>query len=74
MATPRMTADIDAPLTQREAEVLGQMANGLTNKELAEALHVCYETIKEHVQNILCKIGVKDRTQAAVWAVRKGLV
>ncbi len=74
MATPRITADIDAPLTQREAEVLRQMANGLTNKEVAQALHISYETIKEHVQHILRKIGLTDRTQAAVWAVRKGLV
>ena len=74
MSTPRMTADIDVPLTQREGEVLRQMANGLTNKEIAEVLHVSYETIKDHVQHILRKIGVDDRTQAAVWAVRKGLV
>ncbi len=74
MSTPRMTADIDVPLTQREGEVLRQLANGLTNKEIAEVLHVSYETIKDHVQRILCKIGLKDRAQAAVWAVRKGLV
>lgn len=73
LATPRITADIDAPLTQREAEVLRQMANGLTNKEVAQALHISFETIKEHSQHILRKIGVDDRTQAAVWAVRKGL-
>ena len=47
---------------------------GLTNKEIAQALHISYETVKEHVQHILRKIGVSDRTQAAVWAVRKGLV
>ncbi|MGO8749174.1 MAG: response regulator [Thermoguttaceae bacterium] len=74
MATPRITADIEVPLTQREAEVLRQMAYGLTNKEIAESLHVSYETVKEHVQHILNKIGLGDRTQAAVWAVRKGLV
>ncbi len=74
MATPRVAADIDVPLTQREAEVLRQMANGLTNKDIAETLHISYETVKEHVQHILRKIGVSDRTQAAVWAVRKELV
>jgi DNA-binding NarL/FixJ family response regulator len=73
LATPRMTADIDVPLTQREGEVLRQMAKGLTNKEIAEVLHVSYETIKEHVQHIFRKIGVDDRTQAAVWAIRKKL-
>jgi DNA-binding NarL/FixJ family response regulator len=74
MSTPRITADIDVPLTQREGEVLRHLANGLTNKEIAVALHVSYETIKDHVQRILGKIGLSDRTQAAVWAVRNGLV
>lgn len=74
LATPRLNADIDAPLTQRESEVLRQLALGLTNKEIAQSLHISYETVKEHVQHILRKIGVSDRTQAAVWAVRRGLV
>lgn len=74
LATPRLSADVEVPLTQRESEVLRQLALGLTNKEIAAALHISYETVKEHVQHILRKIGVSDRTQAAVWAVRKGLV
>ena len=74
LATPRLTADVEVPLTQRESEVLRQLALGLTNKEIAQALHISYETVKEHVQHILRKIGVSDRTQAAVWAVRQGLV
>jgi len=74
LATPRLTADVEVPLTQRESEVLRQLAYGLTNKEIAQALHISYETVKEHVQHILRKIGVSDRTQAAVWAVRKQLV
>lgn len=74
LATPRMSDDIEVPLTQRESEVLGQLAHGLTNKEIAQALGISYETVKEHVQHILRKVGVSDRTQAAVWAVRKGLV
>jgi DNA-binding NarL/FixJ family response regulator len=74
LATPRLAADVEVPLTQRESEVLRQLAYGLTNKEIALALHISYETVKEHVQHILRKIGVSDRTQAAVWAVRKGLV
>ena len=74
LATPRLAADVDVPLTQRESEVLRQLAFGLTNKEIAQSLHISYETVKEHVQHILRKIGVSDRTQAAVWAVRKGLV
>jgi DNA-binding NarL/FixJ family response regulator len=74
LATPRLTADVEVPLTQRESEVLRQLAYGLTNKEIAGALRISYETVKEHVQHILRKIGVTDRTQAAVWAVRKELV
>jgi DNA-binding NarL/FixJ family response regulator len=74
LATPRLTADVEVPLTQRESQVLGQLAKGSTNKEIAKALQISYETVKEHVQHTLRKIGVNDRTQAAVWAVRKGLV
>ena len=66
--------DCETPLTKREGEVLKQLALGLTNKEIALALSISYETVKEHVQHILRKIGVSDRTQAAVWAVRNGLV
>ena len=73
MATPRLATDAEVALTQREGEVLRQMASGLTNKQIAEALHISYETVKEHVQHVLGKIGVTDRTQAAVWAVRKNL-
>ncbi len=74
LATPRLASDIDVPLTQRESEVLRQVALGLTNKEIAKTLEISYETVKEHVQHILRKVGVTDRTQAAVWAVRKKLV
>lgn len=74
LSTPRLNSDVDVPLTQRESEVLRQLAFGLTNKEIAAALNISYETVKEHVQHILRKVGVSDRTQAAVWAVRKGLV
>lgn len=74
LATPRVAGDIEVPLTQRETEVLAQLALGLTNKEIAQVLGISYETVKEHVQHVLQKIGVSDRTQAAVWAVRKGLV
>jgi DNA-binding NarL/FixJ family response regulator len=74
LATPRLTSDVEVPLTKRESEVLRQLALGLTNKEIAGTLDISYETVKEHVQHILRKVGVSDRTQAAVWAVRKGLV
>jgi DNA-binding NarL/FixJ family response regulator len=74
LAAPRNGTDADVPLTKRESEVLKQLAFGLTNKEIAQSLGISYETVKEHVQHILRKIGVSDRTQAAVWAVRKNLV
>jgi DNA-binding NarL/FixJ family response regulator len=74
LASPRMPANVEVPLTHRESEVLHQLAFGLTNKEIAQALSISYETVKEHVQHILRKIGVTDRTQAAVWAVRNGIV
>ncbi|MBL9084691.1 MAG: response regulator transcription factor [Planctomycetales bacterium] len=74
LATPRMSGEVEVPLTQRESEVLRQLAHGLTNKEIGQSLGISYETVKEHVQHILRKIGVNDRTQAAVWAVRKNLV
>ncbi|MGQ9605226.1 MAG: response regulator [Thermogutta sp.] len=74
LATPRLGTDVDVPLTHRESEVLKQLALGLTNKEIATQLSISYETVKEHVQHILRKIGVADRTQAAVWAVRNKLV
>jgi len=64
----------DVPLTNRETQVLRHLALGLSNKEIGRSLEISVETVKEHVQNILRKIQVTDRTQAAVWAVRKGLV
>jgi len=70
---PRGGSDPDGALTKRENEVLKQLALGLSNKEIAQALDISYETVKEHVQHILRKLGVADRTQAAVWAVRKGI-
>jgi DNA-binding NarL/FixJ family response regulator len=66
--------DDQIPLTNRETQVLRHVALGLSNKEIGRSLSISIETVKEHVQNILRKIAVTDRTQAAVWAVRKGLV
>lgn len=74
LATPRLNLDVEVPLTQRESDVLKQLTFGQTNKEIAQSLNISYETVKEHVQHILRKVGVSDRTQAAVWAVRKGVV
>ena len=74
LSTPRVSIDLEVPLTRRESEVLKQLALGLSNKEIGQSLSISYETVKEHVQHILRKIGVSDRTQAAVWAVRKEIV
>jgi DNA-binding NarL/FixJ family response regulator len=73
LATRRLQADVEVPLTEREAQVLRHMAGGLTNKQIAVEMEISYETVKEHVQHVLGKLGLSDRTQAAVWAVRNGL-
>jgi DNA-binding NarL/FixJ family response regulator len=64
----------DIPLTNREMQVLRHVALGLRNREIGHSLGISIETVKEHVQNILRKIDATDRTQAAVWAVKKSLV
>ncbi|HHT73293.1 MAG TPA: response regulator transcription factor [Firmicutes bacterium] len=61
-------------LTQRELEVLRLIGEGMTNQEIAEKLFIGIKTVKTHVSNILSKLGVADRTQAAVYAHRHNLV
>ncbi|MGQ4364310.1 response regulator [Streptomyces sp. SAS_272] len=60
-------------LTEREREVLGLIADGRSNREIARALVLSEKTVKTHVSNILMKLDVADRTQAALWAVRHGV-
>jgi DNA-binding NarL/FixJ family response regulator len=74
MATRQKQEDAEVSLTQRETQVLRHLALGLSNKEIGRSLSISIETVKEHVQHLLRKIDATDRTQAAVWAVRKGLV
>jgi DNA-binding NarL/FixJ family response regulator len=57
-------------LTAREREVLAELAKGRSNREIARALHVAEKTVKAHVSSVLAKLGVQDRTQAALFAVR----
>ncbi len=61
-------------LSQREHEVLGLLAEGLSNQLIAERLGIGEKTVKTHVSSILRKLGVPSRTQAALYAVRIGLV
>ncbi len=61
-------------LTSRELEVLIQVANGMFNKEIATSLNISERTVKNHISNIFKKIGVFDRTQAAVFAIKNDLV
>lgn len=64
----------EVPLTRREYQVLRHLAYGLSNREIGFSLKISVETVKEHVQNILRKFDMPDRTAAAVWAVKRGLV
>ncbi|MET9964119.1 response regulator transcription factor [Streptomyces sp. NPDC006326] len=60
-------------LTDREREVLALIADGRSNREIARALVLSEKTVKTHVSNILMKLDLADRTQAALWAVRHGI-
>ncbi len=62
------------PLTPREREVLALIGRGMANKVIARELSLSEKTVKAHVSSILAKLGVADRTQAALYAVRAGLV
>jgi len=63
-----------APLSARELEVLGLIAQGLTNRQIAHSLGVKEETIKMHVRNIMDKLQVQDRTEAVTLAHRRGII
>lgn len=79
----KLVSQLDAPekpcpgalsITPRESQVLQHIALGLSNEEIARSLAISIETVKEHVANLLRKLKVPDRTAAAVWAVRAGVV
>ena len=70
MLAPRSGVDT---LTQRELSVLGHVAQGRTNREIAQSLGISERTARTHVSNILAKLGLQSRTQAALLAVREGI-
>ncbi|MDE7179042.1 MAG: response regulator transcription factor [Lachnospiraceae bacterium] len=73
-----LNRDVDkdkvASLTNRELEVLVQVANGMFNKEIAMNLNISERTVKNHISNIFKKIDVSDRTQAAVFAIKNNII
>jgi two-component system, NarL family, response regulator LiaR len=71
---PVAPADARAALTEREVEVLQRLAQGATNKSIAQSLGVGEATVKSHVSSLLAKLGLKSRTQAALHALREGWV
>jgi two-component system, NarL family, response regulator LiaR len=78
-AAERLMREVKAPdkpeaLTVRESEVLSLLAHGKSNKEIASKLFISETTVKTHVSNILMKLGVASRTQAALYAVQIGLI
>jgi two-component system, NarL family, response regulator LiaR len=70
----RLNVPESNPLTPRETEVLCHIADGLSNKQIAEQLDISVATIKTHVEDILKKLSASDRTQAAVKALRQGII
>ena len=73
-AKVRQIPDLVDPLSEREYEVLRCIIQGMKNSEIAEALFLSSETIKSHVSTTIQKLGVRDRTQAAVYALTHGLI
>ena len=69
-----MGREIQGELTGREQEVLTLVARGLTNRQIAQRLAISEKTVSVHVSNILSKLGLASRTQAALYATRVGLV
>ena len=65
---------LEVSVSEREGETLRKIASGLSNERIAEAMNIDCETVKQHVKHVLQKLGLQDRTQAAVWAIRNGLV
>jgi DNA-binding NarL/FixJ family response regulator len=74
LVTTRLSADVEASLTRRENDVLTQLVHGATYSEIAKSLEIEIHSVRDDMKSILRKAGVEDCTQAAIWAIRKGLV
>jgi DNA-binding NarL/FixJ family response regulator len=70
----RMSRRVVSQLSDREIQVLSLVAQGMSNKEIAGALHLVEGTVKVHLTNILAKLEVADRTQAILTAVKRGII
>lgn len=73
LARPRQQPDVDPALTPREIEVLRLVAQGRSNREIADELVISEVTVRTHVSNILNKLHLASRTQAALWVLRRGV-
>lgn len=73
-ATAQDLSAVHLPLTDREVEILQHVAGGLANKEIARRLSISERTVKNHLSNIMEKLHVNSRTQAAIYALRSGLI
>jgi DNA-binding NarL/FixJ family response regulator len=73
LLAPTRTAPLEGELTERELEVLRLIGTGATNREIADRLVVSEGTVKNHVSSILSRLGLRDRTQAALFAHEHGL-
>jgi non-specific serine/threonine protein kinase len=71
-ADPGRAATVQAPLTRRERQIAGLVADGLTNREIAERLVIGQRTAESHVEHILTKLGFTSRSQIAPWLVETG--
>jgi two-component system NarL family response regulator len=71
---PKPSAQRHDGLTRREVEILRLIASGFANKQVAVRLHISDKTVRNHVSNIYEKLDIGDRSQAVLYAVRKGLV
>ena len=65
---------LEIPLTEREIDVLRLVAQGLSNREIGEALYITEGTVKNHVSSVCRKLGARDRTQIAVWAWKHAIM